>query len=234
MDLKPRTALSVLRIRLDDVARRGFPLFTGRAEGSPPGVVGECFAYDYTKLVDTALQQGIPWHQWLLGQTIAGLVYERSPEPVFAFYEMPRGLVRLFLCRKQERPFRRASRLLIGHPPFIECGRDLARFELIRPLAYWEPPATAVVLWPLPADTRSGPYVVDAGNMVAFFSYPEADHAESISVDAAGPDYIRVPAQEWSVLVVAGSEYRCLNRWAIVEDAVEPDDRRPSGPASRR
>jgi hypothetical protein len=98
----------------------------------------------------------------------------------------------------------------------MESGRDPVPAQHLRPLVYWEPPCTMVALWPLGLDEQEdGPRVVDTGNLVAYFSYPESDHKGGIPIDAAGPDYVRVPQEEHGVFELRGRQYRYLNRWAV-------------------
>ena len=107
-----------------------------------------------------------------------------------------------------------AHYLLAGLPGYMECGRDAVQVARFRPVAYWQPPSTLVALWPLPRDSRSGPYVLDAGNLIDFRSYPESDHEKGIAFDLAGPDYVRVPIEARSRMDPEGIEY--INRWADI------------------
>jgi hypothetical protein len=104
--------------------------------------------------------------------------------------------------------------LLASLPGHIECGRDALSVVDMRPVAYWIPAGTLAALWPLPYDVRPGPYVVDAGSVLEFRSYPEADHRKSVLLDQAGPDYMRVPTLPEDRLDPEGIPY--VNRWAAL------------------
>jgi hypothetical protein len=76
------------------------------------------------------------------------------------------------------------------------------------------------VLWPMFDEgiEYEEPRVVDTGNLMAYFSYPEADHQEGVPVDLAGPDYIRVPNKAEEEFEYGKSTYRFLNRWFRIVD----------------
>jgi hypothetical protein len=59
-----------------------------------------------------------------------------------------------------------------------------------------------------------GERVLDSGNAMSYFSYPEFDHSRGISVDKAGPNYVRVPQEEHAEFKLGNNVYRYINRWA--------------------
>ena len=73
-------------------------------------------------------------------------------------------------------------------------------------------------MWPLGLQGEAdSPRVVDTGNAMSYFSYPESDHDRGIPDDEAGPEYVRVPQAEHAEFKLGKTVYRYLNRWAAVE-----------------
>jgi len=72
-----------------------------------------------------------------------------------------------------------------------------------------------VALWPrgLRGET-DGARVVDTGNGMSYFSYPESEYDRGVPVDEAGPEYIRVPHEDHAKFNSGKNVYRYVNRWA--------------------
>jgi hypothetical protein len=213
--------LKTQEIRLSQVAEGGVNLneaLSATTGGMPPVLaVGQCYAIEMSPLVENARKAEISWHAWLLHVAIVGLWSENSKKPAYVCYTLHSQVVRLFLCCHQKRYANHFYNVIEQTPGYMECGRDGFPPARARPLAYWDPPCTAVALWPSgTTGATDGARVVDTGNAMAYFSYPETDHAESIPVDKAGPDYLRVPAEEHAEFRWDRRTYRYLNRWAAV------------------
>ena len=197
----------------------------GRLESVIPG---DAYAYDFSRL---SARDDQAWHWTLMRAALVTLNALRPKSPALVGYELLRGLVRVFLCGKALRPTGCAYEVLRRVPGYIESGSGVVSAEVLRPVAFWAPPGQLVALWPLPIDERPGPYAIDAGNMLQFRSYPEADHEEGLDLDLAGPDYMRVPVVRESTLEPEGITYE--NRWADLiesEDAQAVDERPTAEP----
>jgi hypothetical protein len=54
-----------------------------------------------------------------------------------------------------------------------------------------------MALWPTGMYGEiDGGRVIDSGQLISWHSYPESDHAHSVPIDEAGPDYTGVPTDE--------------------------------------
>lgn len=211
--------LPIQSYRLNEVAEAGMDLSRIRtgmeSNGVPPvNAIGRCFAFDYQRLGEAAQGEGLSWHLWLLRRTIRGLWEEHSRNNAYVCYTLHPTMTRLFFCSRQKRHPEQFFKVITATPAYIESGRDAFPPMEARSLAYWEPPCTMVALWPrgLEGETE-GARVVDAGNAVDYFSYPESQHAETIPVDEAGPDYVRVPQDEHAEFTAGDRVYRYLNPW---------------------
>lgn len=203
------TSLQSQVIKIDRVARISREVF-----GDPNVTVisGCAYAYGYDRLSTS----GQPWHWRLIRASLIALQIERNSAPVIAAYEMLRGMIRLFLCSRNDLRMRRGVHETLSRVPgFMEAGASALSVAHIRPVAYWEPPSRLVALWPLPVDDRPGPYALDAGSVLELRSYPEADHEGSVPIDEAGFDYMRVPSEAEGWLEPEGIRYE--NRWAVLK-----------------
>jgi hypothetical protein len=183
----------------------------------PIVAAGECFAIESAPLAKEAQLSDVPWHKWLLTTAIVGLWLETARKPAYVCYTLHDTMVRLFFCCRRQKYPAKVYSVMRQIPGYIECGSDGFPPNRSRPLAYWEPPCTAVALWPTGQNGETdGPRVVDAGNALAYFSYPELDHTQTVPVDKAGPDYVRVPQEEHVEFKWDGQTFRYINRWADV------------------
>ena len=205
-------ALERHRIVLSQLAKSRHRL----RDGMKSVVPGDAYAYDFSRL---SAREDQAWHWTLMRAALVALHTVSPKAPVIVGYELLRGLVRVFLCGKAFRVTDRAHAVLRRVPGYIESGSGVVSVEALRPLAAWAPPTKLVALWPLPIDGRPGPYAIDAGNMLLFRSYPEADYEEGLDLDLAGPDYMRVPVVRESTLEPEGIIFE--NRWA---DLIESED----------
>src|SRR5262249_16866937 len=97
-------------------------------------------------------------------------------------------------------------KLVTNTNAYMESGTDIVPTRHMRPLAYWEPPCTMVALWPTGTRGEVGDRrVVDTGNLMVYCSYPESRHLGGVSVEEAGPDYVRVPQEEHSIFALGGA-----------------------------
>jgi hypothetical protein len=196
-------SLPIQNYRMTEVAEAGMDWAGAAAvvsSGAPAvQAIGECFAFHSDPLAVEARGCGLSWHEWLLRRSVMGLWQERSRNKVYVCYTLHPNMIRVFFCSHQKR-----------HPEKFYA----------RSLAYWEAPCTAVALWPrgLRSETE-GARVVDTGNALSYFSYPESEHDGGTPVDKAGPEYVRVPQQELTGFSSGSTSYHCLNRW----DAGEMD-----------
>ncbi len=219
------------------LAEPGFDLraFYAPANGAEPAmsrVVGTCFAFPGDRLEDDAAETGVSWHVRLLQKAIAGLLDEASKKPALVCYALQSGMVRLFFCCLQKRYPGKFHDAMKGAPGFLESGQDGFPVAQARPLAYWEPPGTAIALWPTGLEGETDePRVVDTGNAAAYFSYPESDHDSGVPVDEAGPEYVRVPQAEQDEFIRNGRNYRYLNRWVDLRGS--PKRKHSKGPARK-
>lgn len=189
------------------------------AATTPPAqAIGECFAFEYEQFTNAAANAALPWHSLLLRLAVVGLWNEHPGRPAFCCYTVHPGMLRLFLASRQHRNWNKFHHTMASPDAYVESGRDTFPHAAARPLAYWEPPSTMVALWPagLSADTE-GPRVIDAGNLVAWFSYPAADHPRSSKLDEPGGDYLRVPQDELGHFSSHGATYHYFNRWADIQ-----------------
>ena len=221
-------SLPIQNYRLSEVAEAGMGMggfATSTARTFAPAVlaIGECFAFHSQPLEEEAQRDGVSWHVWLLRRALVALWEEPCRKKVFVGYTLHSRVVRVFFCSPQKRWPGKFHKIISATPAYMESGRDSFPPGAVRALAYWEAPCTAVALWPrgLGGET-AGARVVDTGNAMSFFSYPESDHNAGIPVDEAGPEYVRVPQEEHAEFTFSGSVYRYLNRW----DAGEMDMRR--------
>ena len=216
-------SLPIQSFRLSEVAEAGMDLggFDTDAErtGTPAvRAIGECFAFNNQPLDEEASREGVSWHVWLLRRAVIGLWEERSRYNVYVCYTLHPGATRVFFCSHQERYPDKFCEVISATPAYIESGRDGFPVGYARSLAYWEAPCTAVALWPRGLRGEiEGARVVDTGNAMSYFSYPESEHARGIPVDEAGPEYIRVPQEEHAEFKFGNNVYRYLNRWAAGE-----------------
>ncbi len=220
--------LPVQHIQISGVAEASFDL-GGFAASLEPCVdllarpCGQCFALSSEPLTEQAEDRGLAWHVYLSRLAVVGLWHQRSRCKVYVCYTLHPGLIRLFICSHQKRFPESFARVIQQTPACSESGRESFSAHSARPLAYWEPPATAVALWPTGLDGETdGARVVDTGNALSYFSYPESEHAGSVPVVLAGPDYVRVPQEERTAFNVGNRVYHCLNRWAAVEMSEAP------------
>jgi len=221
-------SLPIQKLRLSEVAEAGLDfggVTAGTRTGTPPlRAIGECFAFHSEPLAELASREGSSWHEWFLRRALIGLWSESSQRQAFVCYTLHPGIVRVFFCRRQKRYPVKFAKIVSASHAYIERGQDGFPPQLARPLAFWESPNTAVALWPagLRGET-DGARVVDTGNAMAYFSYPESDHDAGIPVDEAGPEYIRVPQRGHAEFEWEGRVYRYLNRWAAVEMDLRPE-----------
>jgi len=196
----------------------GFGAATERTGTLPMRVLGECVAFDNPQLDEKARRDGIGWHLWLLRRVVVGLWQERSRNKAYVCFTLHPGVTCVFFCSRQKRHPERFYDVMSATTAYMETGRDGFPPGQARSLAYWEPPCTAVALWPrgLRGET-DGARVVDTGNAMSYFSYPDSDHSRGISVHKAGPDYVRVPQEEHAEFEFDSNVYRYLNRWAAGE-----------------
>ena len=194
---------------LGQIGQIGLSMFD--TSDSPPLMMsGQCYAFDFARLAE---DQRRPWHWTLMRAGLLGLAFQRHRRSVLAGYEIMGEMVRLFLCSSTDLTMKQSTHdAVAGVPGYIESGRDAVAVTRFRPTTFWKPPGTLLALWPLPRDSRSGPYAVDAGNLVDFSSYPESDHEQGLALDLAGPDYLRVPTTADGNLEPEGVTYK--NRWA--------------------
>ncbi len=180
-------SLPIQSFRLSEVAEPGMDLSDfgsgmGRTGTPPVNAIGECFAFDSQQLADEARRGDFGWHLWLLRRALIGLWEERSRKKVYVCYTLHPGITRVFFCSHQKRDPNKFSEIITATPAYIESGRDSFPPGYARSLAYWEAPGTAVALWPrgLRGET-DGARVVDTGNAMSYFSYPESEHDPSPS-----------------------------------------------------
>jgi hypothetical protein len=217
--------LPVLCVRLRDYTDGGFDLgaFSAapRSQRSleiPMRAIGECFAFKLAALNEEANRLSHSAHQWLLQLAIAGLWEEQPKKPAYVCYTLHGDIVRLFLCSRHKRHPVKFYGIVSKSGAYIESGQDGFQPEQARPLASWAPPCSASALWPSGLDgNTNGARVIDTGNLLAWFSYPESDHDQSVPVDMAGLEYLRVPQTELSSFNFTGRDYHYLNRWATVD-----------------
>jgi hypothetical protein len=216
-------SLPIQNFRMSEVAEAGmdmggFAASTERTFTPAVRVIGECFAFTSDALAAEAQGCGLAWHEWLLRRSVMGLWEERSRNKVYVCYTLHTGMVRVYFCSHQKRYPEKFHKIISATNAYIESGRDGFPMGYARSLAYWEAPCTAVALWPrgLGGET-DGARVVDTGNAMSYFSYPESEHDAGISVDKAGPEYVRVPQQELTEFDSGGTSYHCMNRWAAGE-----------------
>jgi hypothetical protein len=216
-------SLPIQNFRMSEVAEAGmdmggFAASTERTFTPAVQAIGECFAFNNQPLDEEARREGVSWHVWLLRRAIIGLWQERSRNKVYVCYTLHPGMVCVYFCSHLKRYPEKFHKIISATNAYIESGRDGFPVGYARSLAYWEAPCTAVALWPrgLRGET-DGARVVDTGNAMSYFSYPESEHDAGISVDKAGPEYVRVPQQELTEFDSGGTNYHCLNRWAAGE-----------------
>lgn len=211
--------LPVLEIEISSLAEIGvsvdsfFVLVSGdEGTGSlPTAAVGRCYAYELPQMSGVAQRLSSTWHGLMLEASISGLWEEKTTRPVLVAY-LPARIVRLFVFTKQRRFLTKIHDRLCKLPGYVESGRDFAETNLLRAIAYWDPPSAMSALWPLDFNGRSPdvPSVVDAGAALGYFSYPESDH-QRVSVEAMGRDYIRVPRVGQCAFHLGSQAYRYQN-----------------------
>lgn len=212
------TGLATMEIHLEDVVDLAIPLFQSSEE--PPGLVGQCYAFGYDRLVQAAASESdIPWHLWLIGRCLAALHLEHHKRPALAGYTIDhigQSLVRVFLCAKPLPLFSRASRLFIGCQShgYIESGRALARHSRFRPLAYWDPPAALYALWPPPRSGDSGPWLLEPENKDSWLSVSTTGTRPV--PDGAQLRTVRVPSEPSSAYRVDEAVVHAENRWGVL------------------
>jgi hypothetical protein len=217
-------SLPIQNYRTSEVAEAGMDWAGAAAvvsSGTPAvQAIGECFAFHSDPLEVEARGCGLSWHEWLLRRSVMGLWQERSRNKVYVCYTLHPNMIRVFFCSHQKRHPEKFYEIISATNAFIESGRDSFPVGYARSLAYWEAPCTAVALWPrgLRGETE-GARVVDTGNALSYFSYPESEHDGGTPVDKAGPEYVRVPQQELIGFNSGSTSFHCLNRW----DAGEMD-----------
>ncbi len=211
--------LSTQRIVLAEVcqATEYLPLDSGaRSARLEQRLVGRAIAIPMDTLSAAASSAGCGWHDFLCIHIIAGLWRERYKVPALAFY-LPTSPVLVYFCsRSAQAQFWRACDWLQGHVGVSEMGRSYVKDEA-RPVAFWEPPATMVRLWP-PADRgllKGQSYMVDAGNLAGYYSYPYSQ--DDVEATAADPvqysDYAIVPSDGAGEYTVGGRRYPYVNRF---------------------
>lgn len=208
----------ILKIELDEVAElRLNVLDLADTNLADPKCAGRCYAYAYDGLAAEAGDLKTTCHLWLLHHAIAALWEEHPKQKVFICYEAMATMMRLFICSKRPVPPAKIHKVLSRSPAYVETGMDLLRFSKIRPLVYWEPPSSMMALWPAGMSGEiDEDRVIDSGQLLSWNSYPESDHAHSVPVDQAGPDYTRVPTDEHSSFTLNDRLYRFVNRWGVV------------------
>lgn len=186
-------------------------------ERADPKLTGRCYAYACDALASEYKQMGTTCHLWLLQHAIAALWEEHSRQKIFVCYEALSSAMRLFICSMRSVSLGKIQPILSQPSAYIETGQDYIPFSRIRPLVYWEPPTSMMALWPTGMNGETdGERVIDSGRLISWHSYPESDHAHSISVDDAGPDYTRVPTDEHGSFTLNDRLYRYVNRWGVV------------------
>lgn len=210
-------SLSIQRISLQQVAEIGISGHTWT-----PAIYGTCLAFHSDPLQELATQAGQSVQVWLQQRVIAGLWEDHPKQSALAFY-VPGQILRLFICMKRDKYLKKVFEAVGTCPAYIESGHDcfpLKYGRSIRPLVYWEPPCTMVALWPRGAEGEvwEEPAVVDTGNLMHYFSYPEADHEQSVPVDVAGLEYVRVPQREDESFRWEGTEYRVVHRFYVLAE----------------
>ncbi|MGI6667593.1 MAG: hypothetical protein ACOX5Q_09160 [Bacillota bacterium] len=212
--------MQFLNIELSDVSQIGvrvdslfFPVSEHTdTRGRPIMIRGQCYALEYIELYNDAEKCGKSWHMLLLESSLAALCYEKPTKPTLIGY-LPGRIMLLFVLTKQRRFLRRVYEHVRALPGYYETGQDAAPLALFRPIAYWSPPASMVALWP-PDFYGASPAVesvVDTGSLAGYFSYPESDHGHTLSVELAGPDYVRVPTLECGQLAIGDRVYEYTN-----------------------
>jgi len=197
-------------------------IFSGH-EG--PNIIGQAYAFSYQELCTVAMRHNLPWHQDLLQNVIRGLWHQHNGRPIYVGYDMTSGMIRVLASCRGQQTFSKFDAVMMTHPAYVEQGQAILGISKLRHVAYWDPPCTAIALWPtgLQGETDE-PRVVDAANMAAFFSYPESDHDLGVPVDIAGPDYARVPVVEECFFTAGGKNIQYRNRWVPVTDSSPDED----------
>jgi hypothetical protein len=175
------------------------------------------FALHLDKVLEAAERAQAPWPLLLARWAVAGLWEDALKKDVLVAYEAGSHLLRVSAMTRSRKFPSQLFESLRASGAYMESGYEGVPVDGLRPLVRWEPPARMLALWPpgMRGETAA-PRVIDAGSLVAYFSYPLAQHGTEADVRASGWDYAVVPTEILSRFRTNSRTYTHENSWAVI------------------
>lgn len=173
------------------------------------------YAYNFSMLFENTIKEKNGWHETLTQGAIVGLGKDRPGRAIVVAYAFSRQNLMICIISSKSTSLSNMNQEMRSFPGYIEQGDDICPpRNVLRPIAYWEPPATLVRLWPTGLDGDiTGSRILDTGNEIAYFTSP-ADAKDMYENN----EYLCVPDTGSMVYSSKGKQIKYENRWLIWGD----------------